>query len=155
MTEICTKLSDIVNGLEKNLKDKRVLYARAYTKLIKKVKKLRNKHKGSKGKTKSTIMKSDSSEDLEEVDLEDLSQLGRSIDDVVVEPNISLVQEGAESQGRFQDQMGFHMAFKDAVGHTVKDTVQHIRTASGSCCNASRTKWYISEILLLMICYRI
>ena len=31
------------------------------------------------------------------------------------------------------------MAFKDADGHTVNDTVEHIRTGRGSCCNTSRT----------------
>jgi hypothetical protein len=49
---------------------------------------------------------------LEEVDLEDLSQLGRIVVDVVEEPNISLVQEGAETHGRFEEKMGFHMDFK-------------------------------------------
>jgi hypothetical protein len=118
-------LTDIVTGLEENLKNTKQLYARAYTKLIQKVKKLRQKLKDSKGKRKSTNVGCDSSEDLDDFDLEDLSKPMK-------------FEEGAESHGRNEDPMGFDIPFTVDGAYTVKYTVEHIGTGGGSVCTASR-----------------
>ncbi|GJZ13649.1 hypothetical protein Tco_0548879 [Tanacetum coccineum] len=99
---LCTTLSKKVESLETDLKQTKLTYGAAYTKLIKKVKKLENKVKSSQARRRARIIVSD-----DEDDLEDPSKQGRKIAKVDQDPAISLVQHDAEIQGRHEHDMEF------------------------------------------------
>ncbi|GJW98155.1 hypothetical protein Tco_0179963 [Tanacetum coccineum] len=81
----CTTLSKKVESLETDLKQTKLTYGAAYTKLIKKVKKLENKVKSSQARRRARIIVSD-----DEDDLEDPSKQGRKIAEIDQDPAISL-----------------------------------------------------------------
>ena len=95
--------------------------------------------------------------------MEDLSKPGRSLDDVDEDPNIALVQEGAETQGRFEDQMGFDIPFKDAGADTIKELLNilvlvedlFVLLVLRILMKQLHRHYSISEIILLMIYSRI
>ncbi|GKC55521.1 hypothetical protein Tco_1078266 [Tanacetum coccineum] len=78
----CTTLSKKVESLETDLKQTKLTYGAAYTKVIKKVKKLENKVKSSQARRRARIIVSD--------DLEDPSKQGRKIAEIDQDPAISL-----------------------------------------------------------------
>ncbi|GJV11908.1 putative ribonuclease H-like domain-containing protein, partial [Tanacetum coccineum] len=75
-----------VKSLETDLKQTKITYGAAYTKLIKKVKKLENKVKTNQARRKARIFVSNDEEDLE-----DPSKHGRKISAIDQDPTISLV----------------------------------------------------------------
>ncbi|GJX40360.1 hypothetical protein Tco_0255350 [Tanacetum coccineum] len=103
LTVLCTTLSKKVEDLQNDLKQTKLTYGAAYTKLILRVKKLEHKVKASKSRRRTKIVVSDD----EEVS-EDPSKQGRIIAEIDQNPSISLVQdegtswiqEDAETQGR-------------------------------------------------------
>ncbi|GKD39890.1 hypothetical protein Tco_1260097 [Tanacetum coccineum] len=98
-----------VESLETDLKQTKLTYGAAYTKLIKKVKKLENKVKSNQARRRARIIVSD-----DEDDLEDPSKQGRKIAKIDQDPAISLVQHDAKIQGRHEHDMEFDLdAAKD------------------------------------------
>ncbi|GJV87548.1 hypothetical protein Tco_1531486 [Tanacetum coccineum] len=131
-----TTLSKKVKILETDLKQTKLTYGAAYTKLIKKVKKLKNKVKSSQARRRARIIVSD-----DEDDLEDPSKQGRKIDEIDQDPTISLVQLDAEIQGRHEHDMEFNFdldAAKD-VSTVEKDvsTAKPVSTSSTAVTTAS------------------
>ncbi|GJZ23140.1 putative ribonuclease H-like domain-containing protein [Tanacetum coccineum] len=100
---LCTTLSKKVEDLQNDLKQTKLTYGVAYTKLILRVKKLEHKVKASKSRRRARVIISDNEEDLE-----DSYKQGRIIAEIDQNPSISLVQdegtswiqEDAETQGR-------------------------------------------------------
>ncbi|GKC90855.1 hypothetical protein Tco_1151504 [Tanacetum coccineum] len=74
LTVLCTTLSKKVESLESDLKQTKLTYGAAYTKLIMKVKKLENRIKSSKARRRVRLIVLE-----DEDDLEDLSKQGRKI----------------------------------------------------------------------------
>ncbi|GKG15931.1 hypothetical protein Tco_0358254 [Tanacetum coccineum] len=74
LTVLCTTLSKKVESLESDLKQTKLAYGAAYTKLIMKVKKLENRIKSSKARLRARLIISE-----DEGDLEDPSKQGRKI----------------------------------------------------------------------------
>ncbi|GKA20527.1 hypothetical protein Tco_0700516 [Tanacetum coccineum] len=97
LTVLCTTLSKKVESLESNLKQTKLTYGAAYTKLIMKVKKLENRIKSSNARrrTRLIVLK-------DEGDLEDPSKQGRKIAQLDEDEGITLVQMGAQTQGRHE-----------------------------------------------------
>ncbi|GKD93337.1 hypothetical protein Tco_1373174 [Tanacetum coccineum] len=103
LTVLCITLSKKVEDLQNDLKQTKLTYGAAYTKLILRVKKLEHKVKASKSRRRTKIVVSDD----EEVS-EDPSKQGRIIAEIDQNPSISLVQdkgtswiqEDADTQGR-------------------------------------------------------
>ncbi|GKB84148.1 hypothetical protein Tco_0956420 [Tanacetum coccineum] len=125
----CTTLSKKVESLETDLKQTKLTYGAAYTKLIKKVKKLENKVKSSQARRRARIIVSD-----DEDDLEDPSKQGRKIAEIDQDPAISLVQHDAEIQGRHEHDMEFDFdldAAKDV------STAKPVSTAGAAVTTAS------------------
>ncbi|GJT72435.1 hypothetical protein Tco_1031721 [Tanacetum coccineum] len=81
----CTTLSKKVESLETDLKQTKLTYGAAYTKLIKKIKKLENKVKSSQARRRARIIVSN-----DEDDLEDPSKQGRKIAETDQDPAILL-----------------------------------------------------------------
>ncbi|GJR08556.1 hypothetical protein Tco_0791208 [Tanacetum coccineum] len=90
LTVLCTTLSKKVESLETELKQTKLTYGAAYTKLIKKVKKLENKVKSNQARRMAKIVVSN------EEDLEDPSKQGRKISKIDQDPTISLDISTAE-----------------------------------------------------------
>ncbi|GJV46187.1 hypothetical protein Tco_1430723 [Tanacetum coccineum] len=86
----------------RDLKQTKLTYASAYTKLIKKVKKLENKVKSNQAKRRAIIVVFDDEEALE-----DPSKQGRNISKIDQDPTISLVQHDVGIQGRQEHDMEF------------------------------------------------
>ncbi|GJT07938.1 putative ribonuclease H-like domain-containing protein [Tanacetum coccineum] len=133
-----TTLSKNVESLETDLKQTKLTYGVAYTKLIKKVKKLKNKFKSNQARRRARIIVSD-----DEDDLEDPSKQGRKIAEIDQDPAISLVQHDAEIQGRHEHDMKFDFdldAAKD-VSTAEKDvsTAKPVSTAGAAVTTASVT----------------
>ncbi|GJW41388.1 hypothetical protein Tco_0067233 [Tanacetum coccineum] len=125
-----------VESLETDLKQTKLTYGAAYTKLIKKVKKLENKVKSIQARRRARIIVSD-----DEDDLEDPSKQGRKIAKIDQDPAISLVQHDAEIQGRHEHDMEFDFdldAAKD-VSTAEKDvsTAKPVSTAGAAVTTAS------------------
>ncbi|GJS33778.1 hypothetical protein Tco_0532160 [Tanacetum coccineum] len=97
LTVLCTTLSKKVKSLESNLKQTKLTYGAAYTKLIMKVNKLENKIKSSKARRRVRLIILE-----DEDDLEDLSKHGRKIAQLDEDEGITLVQMGAQTQGRHE-----------------------------------------------------
>ncbi|GJR40682.1 putative ribonuclease H-like domain-containing protein [Tanacetum coccineum] len=133
---LCTTLSKKVESLETDLKQTKLTYGAAYTKLIKKVKKLENKVKSSQAKRRARIIIFD-----DEDDLEDLSKQGRKITKIDQDPVISLVQHDAEIQGRHEHDTEFDFDLDDAkdVSTAEKDvsTAKLVSTTGAAVTTAS------------------
>ncbi|GKB09865.1 hypothetical protein Tco_0843788 [Tanacetum coccineum] len=132
---LCTTLSKKVESLETDLKQTKLTYGAAYTKLIKKVKKLENKVKSNQARRARIIVFDD------EDDLEDPSKQGRKIARIDQDHAISLVQHDAEIQGRHEHDMEFDFdldAAKD-VSTAEKDvsTAKPVSTAGATVTTAS------------------
>ncbi|GJZ80201.1 hypothetical protein Tco_0645038 [Tanacetum coccineum] len=97
LTVLCTTLSKKVESLESDLKQTKLTYGAAYTKLIMKVKKLENRIKSSKARRRVRLIVSE-----DEDDLEDPSKQGRKIAQLDEDEGITLVQMGAQTQGRHE-----------------------------------------------------
>ncbi|GJV37138.1 hypothetical protein Tco_1409615 [Tanacetum coccineum] len=125
-----------VESLETNLKQTKLTYGAAYTKLIKKVKKLENKVKSNQARRRAIIVVSDDEEDLE-----DPTKQERKISEIDQDPTISLVQHDAEIQGRQKHDMEFEFdldAAKD-VSTAEEDisTAKPVSTAGAAVTTAS------------------
>ncbi|GJS03329.1 hypothetical protein Tco_0319837 [Tanacetum coccineum] len=97
LTVLCTTLSKKVESLETDLKQTKLTYGAAYTKLIMEVKKLENKIKSSKARRRVRLIVSE-----DEGDLEDPSKQGRKIAQLDKDDGITLVQMGAQTQVRHE-----------------------------------------------------
>ncbi|GKB27651.1 hypothetical protein Tco_0867052 [Tanacetum coccineum] len=126
---LCTTLSKKVESLETDLKQTKLTYGAAYTKLIKKVKKLENKVKSNQARRRARIIISD-----DEDDLEDPSKQGRKIAKIDQDPAISLVQHDADIQGRHKHDIEFDFDL-DAVKDV--STAKPISTAGAAVTTAS------------------
>ncbi|GKD15829.1 hypothetical protein Tco_1204987 [Tanacetum coccineum] len=87
LTVLCTTLSKKVESLESDLKQTKLTYGAAYSKLIMKVKKLENIIKSSKAKRRVRLVSKD------EDDLEDPSKQGRKIAQLDEDEGITLYCE--------------------------------------------------------------
>ncbi|GKF82735.1 hypothetical protein Tco_0244391, partial [Tanacetum coccineum] len=105
LTVLCTTLSKKVS-LESNLKQTKLTYGAAYTKLIMKVKKLENKIKSSKARRRVRLIVSEDKDDLE-----DPSKQGRKITQLDEDEGITLVQMGAQTQGRHEHDLEHDFEF--------------------------------------------
>ncbi|GJV82263.1 ribonuclease H-like domain-containing protein [Tanacetum coccineum] len=94
---LCTTLSKKVETLESDLKQTKLTYGAAYTKLIMKVKKLEHKVKSSKARRRVRLVVSE-----DEDELEDPSKQGRKIAQIDEDEGITLVQMSAQTQGRLR-----------------------------------------------------
>ncbi|GJX10400.1 hypothetical protein Tco_0200259 [Tanacetum coccineum] len=97
LTVLCTTLSKKVESLESDLEQTKLTYGAAYTKLIMKVKKLENRIKSSKARRRVRLIVLE-----DEGDLEDPSKQGRKIAQLDKDEGITLVQMGAQTQGRHE-----------------------------------------------------
>ncbi|GJX74617.1 hypothetical protein Tco_0313212 [Tanacetum coccineum] len=88
LTVLYTTLSKKVEDLQNDLKQTKLTYGVAYTKLILRVKKLEYKVKASKSRKRARVIISDNEEDLE-----DSYKQGSIIDEIDQNPSISLVQD--------------------------------------------------------------
>ncbi|GJR16493.1 hypothetical protein Tco_0799145 [Tanacetum coccineum] len=136
LTVLCTTLSKKVESLETDLKQTKLTYGAAYTKLNKKVKKLENKVKSNQARKRAKIVVSDDEEDLE-----DPFKQGRKISEIDQDPTISLVQHDAKIQGRQEHDMEFKFdldAAKD-VSTAEEDisTAKPVSTAGAAVTTAS------------------
>ncbi|GKB86600.1 hypothetical protein Tco_0958872 [Tanacetum coccineum] len=103
LTVLFTTLSKKVKDLQNDLKQTKLIYGAAYTKLILRVKKLEHKVKVGKSRRRARVIISDNEEDLE-----DSYKQGRIITEIDQNPYISLVQdertswiqEDVETQGK-------------------------------------------------------
>ncbi|GJY61042.1 hypothetical protein Tco_0461699 [Tanacetum coccineum] len=92
LTVLYTTLSKKVEDLQSNLKQIKLNYGAAYTKLTIRVKKLEHKVKSSQPKRRARVVISNTKEDLE-----DPSKQGRKIAKIDQNPSISLVQDEGTS----------------------------------------------------------
>ncbi|GKC27693.1 hypothetical protein Tco_1034987 [Tanacetum coccineum] len=92
LTVLCTTLSKKVKDLQNDLKQTKLTYGAAYTKIILRVKKLEHKVKVIKSKRRTRVIISDNEEDLE-----DSYKQGRIIAEIDQNPSISLVQDKGTS----------------------------------------------------------
>ncbi|GJS76525.1 hypothetical protein Tco_0726406 [Tanacetum coccineum] len=125
-----------MESLETDLKQTKLTYGAAYTKLIKNVKKLKNKVKSNQARRRARIVVFDNEEDLE-----DPSNQGRKISEIDQDPTILLVQHDAEIQGRQEHDMEFEFdldAAKD-VSTAEEDisTAKPVSTAGAAVTTAS------------------
>ncbi|GJT69663.1 zinc finger, CCHC-type containing protein [Tanacetum coccineum] len=97
LTVLCTTLSKKVETLESDLKQTKLTYGVAYTKLIMKVKKLEHKLKSSKARRRVRLVISD-----DEDNQEDPSKQGRKIAQIDEDEGITLVQMSTQTQGRHE-----------------------------------------------------
>ncbi|GJU05787.1 hypothetical protein Tco_1122217 [Tanacetum coccineum] len=96
LMDLVTKLKDIVEVLENDLKQTKKVYSYAITKLIIRVKKLEKKVKTNKARRRAKIVVSED-EDAEE----DSSKQGRKISEIKKDPTISLVQSKQDMEYDF------------------------------------------------------
>ncbi|GKG23512.1 hypothetical protein Tco_0391548, partial [Tanacetum coccineum] len=100
LTALCTTLSKKVETLESDLKQTKLTYGVAFTKLILKVKRLDKEVKINKARRRAKIVVSDDDDAKK-----DTSKQGRSmIEDIDQDVGVSLVQIDVEDQGRFEDE---------------------------------------------------
>ncbi|GJU91320.1 hypothetical protein Tco_1303743 [Tanacetum coccineum] len=100
LTVLCTSLSKKVESLESDLKLTKQTYGAAYTKLVMKVKKLEHQVKSIKARRKVRLVISDNEDDLE-----DPFKQGRKIAQIDEDEGITLVQMGAQTQGRSDEDL--------------------------------------------------
>ncbi|GJQ93136.1 hypothetical protein Tco_0004275 [Tanacetum coccineum] len=108
-----TKLSDRAVSLETDPQQTKKVYGAAYTKLIKKVKRLEDKLNKSRRKHRLVLSEE---EDLDTKILaqEDPSKQGRKITQIDNDEGITLVQMGAQTQGRHDHEMEADFEFTTA-----------------------------------------
>ncbi|GJY83719.1 hypothetical protein Tco_0497095 [Tanacetum coccineum] len=92
LTVLCATLSKKVEDLQNDLKQTKLTYGAAYTKLIPRVKKLEHKVQISKSRRRAIVIISDNKEDLE-----DSYKQGRIIAEIDQNPSILLVQDEGTS----------------------------------------------------------
>ncbi|GJT08271.1 retrovirus-related pol polyprotein from transposon TNT 1-94 [Tanacetum coccineum] len=134
LTVLCTTLSKKVKCLESDLKQTKLTYGTAFTKLIMKVKRLEKEVKLNKARRRAKIVVSDN-KDAEK----DTSKQGRSmIEDINQDAGISLVSAHGEahSQGsQPEDQLGMFSATKILADvarvHTYSRRRRIVSTGSG------------------------
>ncbi|GKE84294.1 hypothetical protein Tco_1558036, partial [Tanacetum coccineum] len=97
LTVLCITLSKKVKSLEFDLKQTKLTYGAAYTKLIMKVKKLDNRIKLSKARRRVRIIVLEDKDDLENP-----SKQGRKIAKLDEDEGSNLVQMGVQTQGRHE-----------------------------------------------------
>ncbi|GKE12307.1 hypothetical protein Tco_1415858, partial [Tanacetum coccineum] len=102
LTVLCTTLSIKVETLESDLKQTKLTYGAAYTKLIMKVKKLKHKVKSSKAIRRVRLVISE-----DEDELEDPYKQERKIAQIDEDEGITLVQMSAQTQGRHEHDFEF------------------------------------------------
>ncbi|GJR87127.1 hypothetical protein Tco_0211138 [Tanacetum coccineum] len=100
---LCTTLSKKVESLKTDLKQTKNIYGAAYTKLIKKVKKLEKIVKSSQTRRRAKIIVSEDEEGSDSNILAqgDPSKQGRKIAQIDEDEGITLIQMGAQTQGRY------------------------------------------------------
>ncbi|GJZ50127.1 hypothetical protein Tco_0604317, partial [Tanacetum coccineum] len=108
LTVLCTSLSKKVESLESDLKQTKQTYGAAYIKLIMKVKKLEHKVKSINVRRKVRLVISE-----DEDDLEDPSKQGRKISHIDEDEGITLVQIGAQTQGRSDEDLMYETSVYD------------------------------------------
>ncbi|GJU75121.1 hypothetical protein Tco_1272191 [Tanacetum coccineum] len=126
-----TLLSKKVESSESDLKQTKQTYGAAYTKLIIKVKKLEHKVKAIKARRKVKLVISD-----DEDDLEDPSKQGRKIAQIDKDEGITLVQMGAQTQGRSDEDIMYVTSIYDYlegfIGPSITiTTVELVQLAPG------------------------
>ncbi|GJS32060.1 putative ribonuclease H-like domain-containing protein [Tanacetum coccineum] len=130
LTVLCTSLSKKVKSLEFDLKQTKQTYGAAYTKLIMKVKKLEHKVKSIKARRKVRLVISD-----DEDDLEDPSKQGRKIAQINEDEGITLVQMGAQTQGRSDEDLMYETGVYDYpegfTGPSISITIVEPVTTAG------------------------
>ncbi|GJX86690.1 hypothetical protein Tco_0337464 [Tanacetum coccineum] len=97
LTVLCTTLSKKVKTLKSDLKQTKLTYGAAYTKLVIKVKKLEHKVNLSKARRRVRLVISD-----DEDNQEDPSKQGRKIAQIDEVEGITLVQMSAQTEGRHE-----------------------------------------------------
>ncbi|GJX08069.1 hypothetical protein Tco_0196001 [Tanacetum coccineum] len=97
LTVICTTLSKKVETLESDLKQTKLTYGAAYTKLIMKVKMLEHKLKSSKARRRDRLVIFDDKDNQE-----DPFKQGRKIAQIDEDEGITLVQISAQTQRRHE-----------------------------------------------------
>ncbi|GKD77175.1 hypothetical protein Tco_1339796 [Tanacetum coccineum] len=95
LTILCTTLSKKMETLESDLKQTKLTYGVAYTKLIMKVKKLEHKVKSSKARRRVILVVLEYKDELE-----DPSKQRRKIAQIDKDEGITLVHMSAQTQGR-------------------------------------------------------
>ncbi|GKA48367.1 hypothetical protein Tco_0741325 [Tanacetum coccineum] len=137
LTVLCTSLSKKVESLESDLKQTKQTYGAAYTKLIMKVKKLEHKVKSIKARRKVRLVISD-----DEDDLEDPSKQGRKIAQIDEDEGITLVQMGAQTQGRSDEDLMYETGVYDYpegfIGPSVLITTAELVTTAGEGVSTAR-----------------
>ncbi|GJZ40221.1 hypothetical protein Tco_0586784 [Tanacetum coccineum] len=113
LMDLVTKLSDRVVSLETDLQQTKKVYGAAYTKLIKKVKRLEDKLNKSRRKRRLVLSEEEDS-DTEILAQEDPSKQGRKIAQIDDDEGITLVQMGAQTQGRHDHEMEADFEFTTA-----------------------------------------
>ncbi|GJT43805.1 putative ribonuclease H-like domain-containing protein [Tanacetum coccineum] len=117
LTVVITNLINRVAALEQDLKLTKQTYSKALTKLVLRVKKLENKLKTGKAKRRARIVVSDA----EDVDPNSFKQ-GRRIDEIDLDPNISLVQDKGTSW--FLQDEPFHEEVREKASDDTEVLVQ-------------------------------
>ncbi|GJV90878.1 putative ribonuclease H-like domain-containing protein [Tanacetum coccineum] len=128
LTVLYTTLSNKAESLESDLKQTKLTYSSAYTKLIRRVKKLEHKLKSSKARRRVRLVVSE-----DESDLEDPSKQGRKIGQIDKDDDITLVQMGAQTQVRINEDLMYETGVYDYpkgfTGPSVSITTKPVTTA--------------------------
>ncbi|GJZ26152.1 hypothetical protein Tco_0570405 [Tanacetum coccineum] len=124
------ELSKKVENFESDLKQTKLTYGAAYTKLIKKVKKLEHKVKLSKARRRVRLVFSDDKDDLE-----DPSKQGRKIAHIDEDEGITLFQIGVQTQKRSNEDLMYETGVYDYPegfsGPSVSITTAKLVTTAG------------------------
>ncbi|GJS65736.1 hypothetical protein Tco_0680300 [Tanacetum coccineum] len=134
LMDLVTKLSDKVVSLETDLQQTKKVCGAAYTKLIKKVKRLEDKLNKSRRKRKLVLSKEEDS-DTEILAQEYPSKQGRKIAQIDEDEGITLVQMGAQTQGRHDHEM--EVDFEFTTTEDVSTANVSINTAGAEISTAS------------------
>ncbi|GKE22020.1 hypothetical protein Tco_1433532 [Tanacetum coccineum] len=113
LMDLVTKLSYRVVSLETDLQQTKKVYGAAYTKLIKQVKRLEDKLNKSRRKRRLFLSEEEDS-DTEILTQKDPSKQGRKIAQINDDEGITLVQMGAQTQGRHDHEMEADFEFTTA-----------------------------------------
>ncbi|GJS15453.1 hypothetical protein Tco_0409925 [Tanacetum coccineum] len=125
LTKLCTKLSDKVISLEKDLKQTKNVYGKALTKLVKNVKYLEDKLKSTSVRRKARMVISDDEEDLV---LEDPSKQGRMTETKYKDVDISQGEEQRQESSEVQlDVLSAAKILTDASRERVKTYKSYTR----------------------------
>ncbi|GJS12300.1 hypothetical protein Tco_0369096 [Tanacetum coccineum] len=104
LTVLCTTLSKKVESLESNLKQTKLAYGAAYTKLIMKVKKLENRIESSKARRRVRLIVLE-----DKCDLEDPSKQGRKIAQIDEDEGITLKKTKLQLE---KERLGYEEAMR-------------------------------------------